>query len=161
MMISFITAARLCAMAECETRQAVDGRWYTQEEFRNYYQQHAVTMWRRARQPQRRLEPRICDAVGPGASEHTADSDGALDRGASEHTCLLAIRAKESSCGLPAVGVAKETWVLWSPPQTSASGVRFTPLRQGPHDGVYLFSLPGAWGRPCRGVPVGVGHETI
>ena len=93
-------------MAECETRQAVDGRWYTQEEFRNYYQQHAVTMWRRARQPQRRLEPRICDAVGPGASEHTADSDGALDRGAAEHTCLLAIRVKELSCGLPAVGVA-------------------------------------------------------
>ena len=35
-----------------------------------------------------------------------------------------------------------------------------TPLRQGPHDGVYLFSLPGAWGRPCRGAPVGVGHGT-
>ena len=76
-------------MADSATRQAVDGRWYTQEEFQNYYQQHAATMWRKARQPQRTLEPIICDDVGPGASEHTADSDGAVDRGASEHTTDL------------------------------------------------------------------------
>ena len=88
------------------TRQAGDGQWYTEEEFREYYQEHAATMWRQARQAQETLDPRVCDGVGPGASEHTADSDGALDRGASEHTCLLAIRAKELSCGLPAVGVA-------------------------------------------------------
>ena len=76
-------------MAECETRQAVDGRWYTQEEFREYYKEHAATMWRQARQAQQPLDPRVCDGVGPGASEHTADSDGAVDRGASEHTTDL------------------------------------------------------------------------
>ena len=71
-------------LSDVELRQAADGKWYTQEEFREYYKERATIKWRQAGKNGRRFDASVCDDLNRDASEHTADSDRGPNP--SEHT---------------------------------------------------------------------------